>query len=81
MIWWKDIKLLRPSGAYICVSKLPIIGSDNGLSPDRRKAIIGANAGILLIGPSGTKFGEILIEIYTFLFDKMHLREKIDYVE
>ena len=36
---------------HICVSKLTIIGSDNGLSPDRRQAIIWTNAGILLIGP------------------------------
>ena len=33
-----------------CVSKLTIIGSDNGLSPGRRQAIIWTNAGILLIG-------------------------------
>ena len=39
---------------HICVSKLTIIGSDNGLSPDRRQAIIWNNAGILLIGPLGT---------------------------
>ena len=31
-----------------------IIGSDNGLSPVRRQAIIWTNAGILLIGPLGT---------------------------
>ena len=30
----------------ICVSKLTIIGSDNGLSPGRRQAIIWTNAGI-----------------------------------
>ena len=65
---------LRPSDAYICVSKLPIIGSDNGLSPDRRQAIIWANAGILLIGPLGTNFGETLIEILTFSFKKMRLK-------
>ena len=35
---------------HICVSKLSIIGSDNGLSPDRRQAIIWTNAGIFLIG-------------------------------
>ena len=35
----------------ICVGNLPIIGSDNGLSPDRRQAIIWTKAGILLIGP------------------------------
>ena len=30
----------------VCVSKLAIIGSDNGLSPGRRQAIIRTNAGI-----------------------------------
>ena len=39
---------------HICVSKQTSIGSDNGLSPGRRQAIIWANAGILLIGPLGT---------------------------
>ena len=34
---------------HICVNKLIIIGSDNGLSPGRRQAIIWTNAGILLI--------------------------------
>ena len=48
---------------HICVSKLTIIGSDNGLSPGRRQAIIWTNAGILLIGPLRTNFSEILIEI------------------
>ena len=47
----------------ICVSKLTIIGSDNGLSPGRRLAIIWNNGGILSIGPSGTNFSEILIGI------------------
>ena len=46
---------------HICVSKLTIIGSDNGLSPDRRHAIIWTNAELLLIGPWGTNFSEILI--------------------
>ena len=59
---------------HISVSTLIIIGSDNGLSPDRRQAIIWTNAGILLIGPLGTNFSEILIEIYTFSFRKMHLK-------
>ena len=48
---------------HICVNKLTIIGSDNGLSPGRRQAIIWTNVGILLIGPLGTNFSEILIEI------------------
>ena len=44
---------------HICVSKLTIIGSDNGLSPGQRRAIIWTNAEILLIGPLGTNFSEI----------------------
>ena len=59
---------------HICVNKLTIIGSDNGLSPGRRQAIIWTNVGILLIGPLGTNFSEILIEIKTFSFKKMHLK-------
>ena len=60
--------------AYICVSKLTIIVSDNGLLPGRRQAIIWTNAAILLIQTSGTNFSEILREIYTFSFKKMHLK-------
>ena len=59
---------------HICVSELTIIGSDNGLSPGRRQAIIWTNAGILLIGPLGTNFSEISIEIDTFSFKKIHLK-------
>ena len=59
---------------HICVGKLTIIASDNGLSPGRRQAIIWTNAGILLIGSQGTNFNEILIEIHTFSFKKMHLK-------
>ena len=59
---------------HICVSKLTIIGSDDGLSPDRHQAIILTNAEILLIGPLGTNFSEILIEIHAFSFKKMHLK-------
>ena len=51
---------------HICVSKFTIIGSDNGLSPGRRKTIIWTNAKILLIGPIRTNFGEILIKIHSF---------------
>ena len=49
-----------------CVGNLTIIGWDNGLSPGRRQAIIWSSAGILLIGPLGTNFIEILIGIQTF---------------
>ena len=59
---------------HICVSKLTIIGSYNGLSPDRRHAIMWTNAGLLLIGPLGTNFSEILIEILTISFKKMRLK-------
>ena len=58
---------------HICVSKLTIIDSDNGLSPGRRQTNIWTNAGILLIGPLWTNFSEILIGIKTFSFKKMHL--------
>ena len=65
---------LRPSDAYKCIGKLTIIGSDNCLSPGRRQPIIWTNAGILLIGPSGTNFSKILIAIESFSFRKMHLK-------
>ena len=45
----------------ICVNNLTIIGSENGLSPGRRQAIISTNDGILT-------------EIDTFSFKKMHLK-------
>ena len=59
---------------HICISKLTIIGSDNGLSPGQRQAIIWTNAGILLIWPLGTNFGEISIDIQTFSFKKIHFK-------
>ena len=59
---------------HICVSKLNIIGSDNGLSLGWHKGIFWTNAGILWIGPLGTNFSEILIEIRTFSFKKMRLK-------
>ena len=39
----------------------------------RRQAIIWTNAGMLLIGPLGTNFSEIIIGIQRFSFKKMHL--------
>ena len=59
---------------HICVGKLTNIGSDNGLSPGRRQAIIWTNAGILLIGPLGTNLSECLIVVHIFSFNKMHLK-------
>ena len=55
---------------HICVGKLTNIGSNNGLLPGRCQAIIC----ILLIGPLGTNFSEILIEVFTFSFKKMHVK-------
>ena len=59
---------------HLCIIKLTIIGSDNGLSPSRRQAIIWTNAGILLSGPLGTNFSEILIAIHISSFKKMYLK-------
>ena len=59
---------------HLCASKLTTIGSDNGLSPGRRQAIIWTNDGILLIRTLGTIFSEILSEIHSFWFKKMHLK-------
>ena len=59
---------------HICVGELTIIVSDNGLLPGRRQAIIWINDGILLIGPYGTNFSEILIKILVFSFTKMSLK-------
>ena len=58
----------------ICVIEIIIIGSDNGLSPGRRQAILWTNAGILLIGPLGTNFSETWIEVQTFSSKKIRLK-------
>ena len=57
---------------HIGVGNLTIIGSDNGLSPGRWQAITWSNVGILLIWPLGANFSEMLIEIHTFSFKKIH---------
>ena len=59
---------------HICVSNITIIGSDNGLSPGRRQAIIWTNAGILLIGSLRTDFSEIWIKIQIFSLKKMSFK-------
>ena len=56
------------------LTNITIIGSDNGLSPGRRQAIIWINAGIVLIRTLGTNFSEILGKIHSFSFKKMHLK-------
>ena len=60
-IWTRNLLTHWGRVTHICVGKLIIIGSDNGLSPGRRQAIIWTNAGIWLMGPLGTNFSEILI--------------------
>ena len=59
---------------HICVRNLTLIGSDNGLSPGRRQVITWTNVGILFIGPLGTHFSEMSIEIHTFSLKKIHLK-------
>ena len=57
---------------HICVSKLTILGSDNGLFPGRCQAIIWTNSGIMLMGSLETNFDENLIKIQQFPFNYMH---------
>ena len=59
---------------HICVGKLTTIGSNNGLSPERRQAITWTNVGILLIGPLGTNVSEFLSGIQTCSFKETHLK-------
>ena len=55
----------------MCVNKLTIIGSDNGLSPGLRQAMILTNAAIFSIRTVGTNVSEIWSEIHTSSFKKM----------
>ena len=48
---------------YICVDFVVIPRLDNGLSPDRRHAIISTNFGKLLAENPGTNLSEIQIRI------------------
>ena len=59
---------------HICVGKLIIIGSDNGLSPDRRQAIIWINAELLSTGPLRIYFSENFIKMQQFSLKKMHMK-------
>ena len=55
----------RLSDAYM--HQKTIIGLENGLSPRRHQAIIWTNAGVLIIGPFGTKFQwNIYRNVYIF---------------
>ena len=68
------IKMLTHWGrvTHICVGSLTVMGSENGLLPGRRRAIIWTNAGISSIGTLGKNFSENLSEIRTFSFKKMN---------
>ena len=77
--WWPSyisLNVLTHWGRvmHVCICNLTTIGSDNGLSPDQRQAIIWTNAGMLLIRTLGTSFSEILIKINSFSLKKMHLK-------
>ena len=77
--WWPfclSLNVLTQWGrvTHICVNKVTIIGSDNGMSPGRCQAITWINVGILSIGLIGTNFSEMLIEMHTFSFKKIHLK-------
>ena len=74
VLWWSlghrhNLNSLRSSDSY-----LRQWSNHHGLSPGRRQAIIWDNAEILLIGPLGINFSEILIEIQTFSQQKKHLK-------
>ena len=59
---------------HICISKLTIICTDNGLLPGWHHAIIRTNAGILFTGTLETNFSEILSKIHIFLSNKMQMK-------
>ena len=73
---WKAVATLTHWDrlTHICVSKLTIIVSDNGLSPGRRQTIIWTNTGILLIRSTGTNFNDSLIDINRLSFKKIHFK-------
>ena len=69
-----DVSTYWGGVTHICIKKFTITGSDNGLSPGQRQAIIWTNAGILLTDHLGKNFSETLIEIYTFALKKMQVK-------
>ena len=77
-IWWPRsgvwiYQVVTGVTSVVGVPSTHLVGSDNGLSPGRRQAIIWTNAEILLIGTLGTNFREILIKIRIFSLKKMGL--------
>ena len=79
---WRHRNVIKPFShwgrvTHICVSKLTIIGSDNGLSCGRHQAIVWTNARILLIQTSRTNFSEILSEIHPISFTEESAFENV----
>ena len=62
---------------HMCVGNLTIMGSDNGLLPGWYQVIIWTSAGILLIGPSGIRFSDIVIEIQSFFIEQNAIRNVV----
>ena len=58
----------------IWVSKLTIIGSDNGSLLSRCQSIIWTSFGLLSMRTLGTNLSKIWSEIHIFFFKKMHLK-------
>ena len=69
---WRRLLYLSNWGRvkHICVRDFNILGSDYGLWPGGRQAIIWTSAGILLSRILGRKFSEIVREIHTFWLKK-----------
>ena len=61
------VNSLRLSDAYIYISKLTIIGSDDGLFPKQHRPIIWNNAGILLIGSLNNLQWKHNLNLYIFI--------------
>ena len=62
---------------HICVSKLTIIVSGNGLASGWRQAITWTNAGILSIGPLETNFSEIFFNRNFHIFIQENAFENV----
>ena len=81
--WYHHATLTHWGGVtHICVGKLTSIGSDNGLSPGRRQAIIWTNAGILLVAPPGINNIQrnYIIAINTFSLKKFIYKYRLENV-
>ena len=68
------VQLIEAKWRIYASEKMTMISSDNGLAPEHRQTIFWTNTGILLIGPLGTNFSEILIEIQAFFLNIIRLK-------